>query len=58
VGQVCYEYNVPFSVIRIISDTADENAHVDFQKFVDEIASIYSFEILKKYFNNSLYKNP
>lgn len=50
VGQVCYEYNVPFSVIRIISDTADENAHVDFEKFVDQIASIYSFEILKKYF--------
>ncbi|MGE5356808.1 MAG: 5'-methylthioadenosine/adenosylhomocysteine nucleosidase [Deltaproteobacteria bacterium] len=50
-GQVCFEYDVPFSVIRIISDTADENAHVDFEKFVEQIASIYSFEILKRYFN-------
>ena len=49
VGQVCYEYNVPFSVIRIISDTADENAHIDFRKFIDKIANIYSFEILKRY---------
>ena len=54
VAQVCYEYSVPFSVIRIISDSADENAHIDFQEFVDEIASTYSFEILKKYFNNEL----
>lgn len=49
VGQVCYEYNVPFSVIRIISDTADENAHIDFRKFINKIANIYSFEILKRY---------
>lgn len=49
VGQVCYEYNIPCSVIRIISDGADENAHIDFQKFVNEIASKYSFEIIRKY---------
>lgn len=49
VGQVCYEYKVPCSVIRIISDSADENAHIDFQKFIDEIASIYSFALVKMY---------
>jgi len=49
VAQVCYEYNVPFSVIRVISDSADENAHIDFQRFIDEIASKYSFEIVKMY---------
>lgn len=50
VAQVCYEYNIPFSIIRIISDKANDNANIDFSKFSDTIASNYALGILKNYF--------
>ena len=50
VAQVCYEYGIPFSIIRIISDNANNNSHIDFPKFADEIASHYALGILKNYF--------
>lgn len=50
VGQVCYEYDMPFSIIRIISDESNNNAHIDFPKFADKIASRYAYGILKYYF--------
>ena len=34
VAQVCHELNVPFAVIRAISDNANENAAHDFMRFV------------------------
>lgn len=49
VAQVCYEYNIPYSIIRTISDNANHNAHVDFPKFAHDIASIYALAILKNY---------
>ena len=49
VAQVCYEYGVPFGVVRIISDSANEHAAVHFQKFMDRVASVYSLEIIKNY---------
>jgi len=49
VAQVCYEYKVPFSIIRIISDKANDNAHIDFEKFMHVIASHYALGILKNY---------
>lgn len=52
VAQVCYEYDIPFTVIRIISDVADDNSHIDFPAFIKEVASKYSVEII-----NELYKN-
>lgn len=50
VAQVCYEYKIPFSIFRTISDKANDNAHIEFQKFADEIASKYALGILEKYF--------
>jgi adenosylhomocysteine nucleosidase len=47
VAQVCYEYGIPFVVIRTISDSADEHSHVDFAKFTRLIANNYSYGILK-----------
>lgn len=47
VAQVCYEYGIPFTVIRTISDSADDNSHIDFQSFIKHIASKYSVEIIK-----------
>lgn len=49
-AQICYEYGVPFCVIRIISDTADQKADFDFLQFVDIVASSYSRQIVKKLF--------
>ena len=48
VAQVCLEFNVPFTVIRTISDTADHNARVDFGKFIVEVANAYSRAIIKE----------
>lgn len=46
VAQVCYEHEVPFCVIRTISDSGDENAHHDFPRFVKTVASPYSLGII------------
>ncbi len=50
VAQVCFEYDIPFSIIRIISDKANDNATIDFPKFAHDIASKYALGILKNYF--------
>ncbi len=42
VAQVCHDYGVPFAAVRTISDRADDQAHVDFTKFVAEVASRYA----------------
>ena len=49
VAQVCYEYDIPFSIIRIISDKANDNAEIDFPTFASTIASNYALGILKNY---------
>ena len=46
VAQVCLEFGTPFTVIRTISDTADHNARVDFNKFIAEVANAYSRAIV------------
>ena len=46
VAQVCFDYSVPFAAVRVISDRADDAAHIDFQKFVTEVASHYSVAII------------
>lgn len=49
VAQVCFEYKVPFSIIRIISDKANNTAKIDFPRFVNTIASNYALGILENY---------
>jgi adenosylhomocysteine nucleosidase len=39
-GQVCFEHQIPFSVIRIISDTANETAAHDFQEFIRNVSAV------------------
>lgn len=46
VAQVCFDYGVPFAAVRTISDRADDQAHVDFPKFVTEVASRYALAII------------
>lgn len=50
VAQVCFESSIPFAVIRTISDDAGEKAPVNFPVFVEQIASIYSTEIIQQIF--------
>jgi adenosylhomocysteine nucleosidase len=51
VAQVCHELGgVPLGVIRAISDLAGGTASVDFPKFLDRLASHYSYEILRRMF--------
>ena len=51
VAQVCYEYSIPFTILRTISDTADEKSHIDFPAFIEKISNKYSIEIIKNIFN-------
>ncbi len=51
VAQVCHDCGVPFAALRTISDRADDSAHVDFIRFIDQVASRYSAAILEAYFS-------
>jgi adenosylhomocysteine nucleosidase len=48
VAQVCFELGVPFAVMRTISDNANEDAAVDFMRFVQTVASRYAFGVVKR----------
>ena len=51
VAQVCHELGgVPLCVIRAISDLASGTASVDFPRFLNQLASYYSEEILRRMF--------
>ena len=41
-AQVCVDFGRPFAVLRTISDRADDSAHADFTRFIDEVASVYT----------------
>ena len=46
VAQVCFDYGVAFAAMRTVSDRADDQAHVDFAQFVQEVASQYARGII------------
>ena len=54
VAQVCYEYDLPFAVLRVISDSANEDSDVDFDEFVADAASHFTRGCMKAF----LSKNP
>jgi adenosylhomocysteine nucleosidase len=45
-AQVCHAFGVPFAVMRMISDRADDGAAQDFTRFVADVASVYTREIV------------
>jgi adenosylhomocysteine nucleosidase len=47
VAQVCADFERPFAVLRTISDRADDTAHIDFARFIDEVASVYTRAIVE-----------
>ncbi len=48
VAQVCHDFRRPFAVVRTISDRADDQAHVDFSRFVAEVAAPYSRDLVRE----------
>lgn len=52
VAQVCYEYSLPFVVIRTISDAANEQSAIDFPTFINSISSRYSAQVVKNIFKH------
>ena len=46
VAQVCADFGARFAVIRTISDRADDSAHVDFKRFIVDVASSYTHAII------------
>lgn len=48
VAQVCFELSVPFTVMRTISDNANEEAAVDFMRFVRTVASPYALTVIQQ----------
>ena len=48
-AQVCHDFAIPCAVVRTVSDRADDAAHVDFMRFVDDVASRYTLEIVRRF---------
>ncbi|MFN3495353.1 MAG: 5'-methylthioadenosine/adenosylhomocysteine nucleosidase [Hydrogenophaga sp.] len=46
-AQVCHDFGIPLAVVRTISDRADDAAHVDFPRFLREVASRYSGAVVE-----------
>ncbi len=53
VAQVCADFALPFAVVRTISDRADDAAHVDFPRFLTQVASRYSAAIVQRLLGQS-----
>lgn len=49
VAQVCFEFDIPCVVLRVISDRADGDAPVDFQRFVAGVASVMTARIASRF---------
>lgn len=47
VAQVCADFERPFGVVRTVSDRADDAAHVDFPRFIAEVAAEFSRDIVR-----------
>jgi adenosylhomocysteine nucleosidase len=48
VAQVCHDFSRPFAVMRTVSDRADDSAHVDFARFVADVASALTRTIVRR----------
>lgn len=49
IAQVCEEYKIPYLIIRTISDKASHTAAIDFQKFINNVASQYSVALVEDF---------
>jgi adenosylhomocysteine nucleosidase len=49
VAQVCFEFGLPFAVIRTISDGSNEESPMNFVHFIERVASPYALHILRHF---------
>jgi adenosylhomocysteine nucleosidase len=49
VAQVCHAFGLPLAVLRIISDRADDSAHVDFQRFLGSVVRRMTATIVQRW---------
>jgi adenosylhomocysteine nucleosidase len=49
VAQACADFARPFAVLRSISDRADDVAHVDFARFIEEVASATTRAVIESW---------
>lgn len=49
VGQVCYDFNIPLAVVRVISDSANEESDFDFFHFAKQAMPYFTRGALKAY---------
>ena len=54
VAQICYEYSVPFTVMRTVSDRADDGASIDFAGFLEKVARYYSAGVMRAFLSADL----
>ncbi len=47
IAQVCCAWHVPFVIVRVLSDKAGSDSHIDFEEFVDE-SSIKAAKTVKR----------
>ncbi|MGE0546255.1 MAG: 5'-methylthioadenosine/adenosylhomocysteine nucleosidase [Kofleriaceae bacterium] len=47
VAQVCHEHGVPFAIARVISDSADHTAAVDFARFLRDACGPYAHALIQ-----------
>jgi adenosylhomocysteine nucleosidase len=47
VAQVCADFARPCAVVRTVSDRADDSAHLDFMRFVEEVAAARARDIVR-----------
>lgn len=48
-AQVCHDYGIPFAAVRTVSDRADDEAHGDFLRFIEDVASRHSAAIVQAF---------
>lgn len=51
VGQVCLDFDIPLAVVRVISDSANEESDFDFFHFAKEAMPYFTRGALKSYLN-------
>jgi len=47
VAQVCADFECPFAVVRTVSDRADDDAHVDFARFIEDVAATTTRSVIE-----------
>lgn len=51
ITQVCYQYRIPFVIVRSISDLVQDSSNIDFNEFI-HLAAKCSTDIIIKYLND------